>query len=468
MFLQAHFRLKLRHVLCLMACISLGFMSNACTTNPALLRAQKEREQAAAQSAPGTPPTASNPAAGEASVPEGIVTPTPAPKPADTAGPQAGRHLGQHDRDPLDLASHFVQDCLSQNGALAQSDALDPAASTFNRNLNFMQELTRERRQAMSNAKHITRFEIEDSAVSEQADAAFVYMKAREYFVYEDEPNDEAATRCKYVLLLRKAGGGNWRVAWANCSTALGKLIANPAYQDEGATRSDAARVQGFLLPFLPSDSEFDHLDELSLAGLDTTELFVRCEAYHYGDHDWIRENESRCIRADQESLMATVNPDAESSLTPLNREAMQAYLKQWVFDRNPDWPDFDPYGGDCQNFASQTLLAGGAEMCDGWYFHDFDDRVPSWSGVQSMRDFIVNNEGEGPHAIELNSWTGLKPGDLVDYDWNFDESGDHVTVVYKGGRQARYAGHNGDAFNVRISDGFGSKSYLHIRGISS
>ena len=45
------------------------------------------------------------------------------------------------------------------------------------------------------------------------------------------------------------------------------------------------------------------------------------------------------------------------------DRQAAVAYAKQWVTDRNDEWPDYSMSGGNCQNFVSQCLLAGGIPM---------------------------------------------------------------------------------------------------------
>ena len=46
--------------------------------------------------------------------------------------------------------------------------------------------------------------------------------------------------------------------------------------------------------------------------------------------------------------------------LLPYNRSAAVEYAHQWAFGRNPEFYDFSQIGGDCTNFASQCLYAGG------------------------------------------------------------------------------------------------------------
>ena len=45
------------------------------------------------------------------------------------------------------------------------------------------------------------------------------------------------------------------------------------------------------------------------------------------------------------------------------DRQAAAAYADRYVDERNDAWPDYAGSGGNCQNFASQVLLAGGIPM---------------------------------------------------------------------------------------------------------
>jgi hypothetical protein len=45
------------------------------------------------------------------------------------------------------------------------------------------------------------------------------------------------------------------------------------------------------------------------------------------------------------------------------DRAAAVAYARKWALSRNPAYYDYDPLGGDCTNFASQCVLAGGGVM---------------------------------------------------------------------------------------------------------
>lgn len=45
------------------------------------------------------------------------------------------------------------------------------------------------------------------------------------------------------------------------------------------------------------------------------------------------------------------------------NSTTAVAYAEQWWNGRNPDYHDYSESGGDCANFVSQCLIAGGLDL---------------------------------------------------------------------------------------------------------
>ncbi len=101
----------------------------------------------------------------------------------------------------------------------------------------------------------------------------------------------------------------------------------------------------------------------------------------------------------------------------PYDRNAAVAYARKWALDRNPAYYNFDTAGGDCTNFASQSIYAGAHTMnytpTMGWYYRSSYDRTPSWSGVEYLYNFLVNNNSVGPHARVVTQ-DEVEPGDIV------------------------------------------------------
>ena len=87
------------------------------------------------------------------------------------------------------------------------------------------------------------------------------------------------------------------------------------------------------------------------------------------------------------------------------NRTAVVEYARKWAFSRNPNYYNFDSVGGDCTSFASQCIYAGSEKMNYtknmGWYYSNGNNKSPSWSGVEYLHQFLINNKGVGPQAIE-------------------------------------------------------------------
>ena len=94
---------------------------------------------------------------------------------------------------------------------------------------------------------------------------------------------------------------------------------------------------------------------------------------------------------------------------------------------------NFTDEGGNCQNFASQALVAGGMLMDEtgdcNWYYNAYSDYVPSWVHVSSFYDYVSDNEGSGL-AADLNSNIYYaEPGDIIQVGIS---SVSHTTIVSK------------------------------------
>ena len=115
------------------------------------------------------------------------------------------------------------------------------------------------------------------------------------------------------------------------------------------------------------------------------------------------------------------------------NRRLAVSYANRWAYFRNPEFYDFSDVGGDCTNFTSQCLLAGGAVMnytpTFGWYYITSDDRTASWSGVEYLYNFLTQNEGVGPFASET-AIELARPGDLIQLVIGEEQSYHHTIII--------------------------------------
>lgn len=109
----------------------------------------------------------------------------------------------------------------------------------------------------------------------------------------------------------------------------------------------------------------------------------------------------------------------------PYNRERAVEYARRWALSRNPLFIDFTGSGGDCTNFVSQCILAGGGVMnftqTFGWYYISPANRAPAWSGVDEFFDFMTGNEefvrengGTGPRGFDVTDEAQIEIGDVI------------------------------------------------------
>lgn len=147
------------------------------------------------------------------------------------------------------------------------------------------------------------------------------------------------------------------------------------------------------------------------------------------------------------------------------NRKAAVEYAKKWAYGRNPAYYNFDRLGGDCTNYVSQCLFAGGAIMnfrpVTGWYYRSANDRTAAWTGVEYLFKFLTENEGAGPVAEEIPV-SQLQLGDLVQLgrgDGVFYHT--PIVVGFEGG-QPLVAAHTYNIYNKPLYEYY----FERIRGI--
>ena len=156
-------------------------------------------------------------------------------------------------------------------------------------------------------------------------------------------------------------------------------------------------------------------------------------------------------------------------------REAAVAYAHRWAYGRNPQFYDYETLGGDCTNFASQCVFAGGGVMnytpTYGWYYADADHKAPAWTGVVYFRNFMLRQEASvGPYAREVRM-EEIEPGDVIQLSFD-GESYQHTPIVVAAHRpvsadEILVAAHSYDADNRPLSTyRYARARYLHIEGV--
>ncbi len=119
------------------------------------------------------------------------------------------------------------------------------------------------------------------------------------------------------------------------------------------------------------------------------------------------------------------------------DRERAVEYARRWAYGRNPRYYDFSSIGGDCTNFASQCIYAGSGIMnytpLYGWFYINANNRTPSWTGVNELYRFLINNKSEGPQGV-VTALADIEPGDIVQLKFGSGERFDHSPVVIDAG----------------------------------
>ncbi|WP_432055595.1 amidase domain-containing protein [Streptomyces sp. bgisy022] len=128
--------------------------------------------------------------------------------------------------------------------------------------------------------------------------------------------------------------------------------------------------------------------------------------------------------------------PAAPKNLTggEYDYKAMAAYAEKHWRDYNPDYPSFDGRGagGDCTNFVSQALKAGGWKHVPGYvydytrWFGNNEIQSHSFVGVNEWSWFALNSE----RATSLANVYQMDVGDVLQVDFDRDGSKDHTMIV--------------------------------------
>lgn len=159
------------------------------------------------------------------------------------------------------------------------------------------------------------------------------------------------------------------------------------------------------------------------------------------------------------------------------DRKKTIEYAKKWAFDRNPNYYNFDSVGGDCTSFASQCIYAGAKVMNytkeKGWYYIDGNHKSPSWSGVEFLYNFLVNNKSVGPYGKEIKQedMELLQIGDMAQISFDGYKYAHSLIIVNIENRFSlngiKIASHTFDSFNKAISEySLNKVRFIHIEKV--
>lgn len=122
-----------------------------------------------------------------------------------------------------------------------------------------------------------------------------------------------------------------------------------------------------------------------------------------------------------EEDTVDKVSTDGE-----YDRQAAVEYAQRWVSEINSEWENYARYGGNCQNYVSQCLLAGGIPMDTTgsyvwkWYGSKPSEsssktgRSASWSSVMAFLEYAKSNKGKGLSAQVAAPYYSGEKGDVI------------------------------------------------------
>ncbi|MFD9003467.1 amidase domain-containing protein [Streptomyces sp. NPDC059582] len=134
----------------------------------------------------------------------------------------------------------------------------------------------------------------------------------------------------------------------------------------------------------------------------------------------------------------ATTYPAAAKPKTltggALDYKAMATYAEKYWNKYNTAYPDYNGHGagGDCTNFVSQSLKAGGWKHVPGYvydytkWFGTADIQSDSFVGVNEWSWFAQNSK----RTTSLANVYQLEVGDVLQMDFDKDGSKDHTMIV--------------------------------------
>lgn len=136
-------------------------------------------------------------------------------------------------------------------------------------------------------------------------------------------------------------------------------------------------------------------------------------------------------------------------------------YATKYALKPNPNYKYFSltNTGGDCSNFLSQCLRAGGGIMSsDWWYRHsshpntNYDTWALAWAVAHSLYWCLKVNAGTNTSSIkgiEVNNVNLLELGDLIFYEDSGGKIFHSAIVTYISNYEVLISQHSYEALNI-------------------
>ena len=156
-----------------------------------------------------------------------------------------------------------------------------------------------------------------------------------------------------------------------------------------------------------------------------------------------------------------------EAATYTYNPQAAINYAETYWSNYNDYYPNYNIFGGDCADFVSQSLHAGGLQMNANWYHAPADIvRNISWTYASSLKNYLEKYCGKAVTIYkdsskstgycdskknEVDPKTTIHPGDAVFYYWKGASRYGHaaICVGYDSKGEPIVNAHNGDRHHL-------------------
>lgn len=157
------------------------------------------------------------------------------------------------------------------------------------------------------------------------------------------------------------------------------------------------------------------------------------------------------------------------TSVMSYNPSAAVDYSNKYALNYNSSYSNYNSIGGDCANFVSQCLYAGGLNMTDGWYWKSYDDRSASWSYCPSQVEYLSKNCGT---LVEDPANSKVLKGNPVYYYSAVKNRYSHAAICVGTNSDgvAIVNAHNNDRYHVpwQLGSSWSKRSTILISGANS
>ncbi|MEU3715532.1 amidase domain-containing protein [Streptomyces californicus] len=145
---------------------------------------------------------------------------------------------------------------------------------------------------------------------------------------------------------------------------------------------------------------------------------------------------------APQETQAGTAEPTVQAQVKPsvsasYKYSEMAKYAEKYWKNYNTSYRKFNDVGGDCTNFISQALRAGGWKNDTGYYksyknwWYNSANQTTSWVNVNYWASFALYSG----RTYNLDNVYKLGIGDILQMDFTGNRSKDHSMITtYKSG----------------------------------